>query len=78
MTQVTLTKVHSLHSNLRTNTVEGKALSLPEVGKRFVMFAAPLTEGADFRQITTSPVVAVFEGGFRTENSVYRLDEVMP
>jgi hypothetical protein len=74
MVKVRLTLIESQHMPLRTPSVEGETEKLPVVGERFVMEAPPLTEGAFKRLISTSPVSAVDEAGFRTENSVYRLE----
>lgn len=73
---VRLTKIHSLHNNLRTDTIEGVTNNLPETGSSFIMFA----EGLDFgtRVITTSLVQNVEQIGneylFRTLNSAYKLE----
>jgi hypothetical protein len=76
MMYVTLKRIESNHSNLRTDEVSGIAHSLPTVGKRFFMYAEALEEG-DVRYINTSAVQDVQsvedEIVFKTENSLYSL-----
>lgn len=76
---VTLRKVMSTHSNLRTDEVVGQANALPVVGEGFIMFADSLEVKGGTRYIRTTPVVTVWnETGvrsthFRTANSTYEL-----
>ena len=75
----TLTKVFSVHANLRTTSVTGDFENLPTVGERFNLIGQSLTEGDFMRLVTTSPVVMVWKIPgtpvvcFKTENSVYGL-----
>ncbi len=84
MFKVKLTRVTN-GSALRTNEVVGVTDQMPEVGLRFVMFAAPITEGAIGRLVETSPVKELVGSFgqvdekpmmvlFETENSTYRID----
>lgn len=79
MIQVILTRLGSVHQNLRTDGIAGEAADLPEVGRPFGMIAAPLNENAFVRAITTTPVKGIrhhMEDGsmeFWTENSHYGL-----
>ncbi len=73
----------SVKGRVRTEVVDGVALALPEVGKRFFFVAVPLTFGLDagFRLISTSSVVeveAISVGSFfvRTESGSIYLFEV--
>ncbi len=74
---VTLRKIESNHSNLRTPEVVGTATNLPEIGEPFIMYAPPIDQQASVRVIRTSPVVTVdgtrSQTMFRTENSLYEL-----
>ena len=79
MLKVKLKKIESMHNNLRTNEMEGKVTHIPEEGYPFQIFGESLTEGADFRTITTT-VVKKSEYKedsrrfiFKTENSLYEL-----
>jgi len=76
--KVRLTKVRSNHTNLRTNTVEGETVSLPEKGKSFTLIADPLNPNADFRSVETTAIELVEKMGsefmFHTQNSTYKLE----
>ena len=72
-TRVRLRKIEASHSNLRTDVIDGEALSLPTIGKRFVMFSEPIDKTKDYRELITSPVVAVDGTIFKTQNSTYEL-----
>jgi len=74
---VTLTKLESTHSNLRTETVVGEAALLPRVGHPFFMTSESLTDKEAVRYIRTTPVVLVNQNNgvieFSTLNSNYSL-----
>jgi len=74
---VTLTKLDSTHTNLRTETVVGEAALLPEVGHPFFMTSESLTDKEAVRYIRTTPVVLVNQNNgvieFSTLNSNYSL-----
>lgn len=77
--RVTLRRLVSSHTNLRTETVEGYAANKPTVGEPFEMWAVPLDNPAAFlRQIVTSPVAILRENGanltFTTRNNTYELE----
>lgn len=68
----------------RTDYMEGKFDSIPEVGSRFVIFGAPIDKAKDTRMISTSEVKSVEKIStesfrdedvyeFKTLNSTYRL-----
>lgn len=72
--KVTLRKVQSTHSNLRTDVIDGEAFRLPSVGECFCVYAAPLFGSGGFRYVMTSPVASLEEGkGFTTQNSTYEM-----
>lgn len=77
---VTLRKISSTHSNLRTDTVEGETAMLPVAGYRFTIVGPPLDgDASSMRVVETSRVAAVEYLGadtfrFTTRNSVYELD----
>lgn len=79
MIECILTRIESIHSNLRTDEVFGETKDLPMIGKSFVMSADPINENAFIRVIETSPVKEVRhhteEGSleFWTNNSHYGL-----
>ncbi len=73
----------SVKGRVRTEVVDGVALALPEVGKRFVFIGVPLTFALDagFRVVSTSIVVEVepIDGGlfaFHTKSGSIYLFEV--
>lgn len=76
--KVKLTKLQSNHNNLRTDSVEGFSLELPEVGKSFQLVGDPLTAGALFRGVFTTEIKNVERMGnefvFHTMNSKYKLE----
>ena len=77
--RVLLTKVESTNKNLRTNTVEGQTIELPQEGKGFFLIGEALTSGATARFIQTSEIVSVKKIGdsvyiFKTLNSTYNLE----
>lgn len=75
--KVKLTKIASIHNNLRTDTVDGEAQDIPTLGKSFVMFAPPLEAIDGFRLVQTTPVQKIEGEGsgvrFWTKNSEYTL-----
>jgi hypothetical protein len=75
--KVLLTKIKSNHSNLRTDTVEGVVLDLPEKGKSIVLVGKPLIVGMDARVVATTEIQNVEKLGeeyqFVTLNSTYKL-----
>ncbi len=80
MQPVTLRKVSSTHSNLRTDEVYGHAAALPIVGEPFVMFADPIDPTAAVRivktslvRLTTTTDIGFTTYYFETENSKYAL-----
>jgi hypothetical protein len=81
MINVKLTRVSSLHQNLRTDFAEGVTSKLPEVGEHFVLYGESLTDPSLTRQIITSVVEHVHQSEgcylFETQNSEYVL-EVLP
>jgi len=74
-----LTKIQSEHSQLRTDTVEGKIIRMPEVGTRFRMTGPPLGTGI-YRLVETSIVQKLINDSekriilFDTEFSKYKLE----
>lgn len=77
--KVKLTKVKSTHTNLRTDTVEGTAFALPEVGDSFAMFGEPLDPNVgNMRGVYTTEIKSCERIGnefqFTTLNSTYRLE----
>lgn len=74
-----LSRIESVHENLRTNEVQGLTDTLPEIGKPFKLVGESLTPGRTGRLIYTTPVKEVRlhpeEGSleFWTENSHYGL-----
>lgn len=80
---VKLTRVDSIHNNLRDEAVYGWTNDLPEYGSVFQMFAAPRDNPeANVRLITTSNVQEVIGQDdktivFSTRNSTYKV-EVLP
>lgn len=72
--RVRLTKVESTHNNLRTDVVEGECSHLPTIGLRFVMYSDPVEVFGNMRYVSTSPVQAITQDGFRTLNSTYKLE----
>lgn len=75
---VRLTKIKSNHTNLRTDEVEGQTLTLPEVGKAFILVGESLTPGGDGRYVYTTEIKSIEKLGesyrFNTLNSTYQLD----
>lgn len=62
---------------LRTDNTIGTFIKKPTVGEAFSFYGEPLTKGSLYRQIRTSTVEEVFEGGFITRSgSVYTLTEL--
>jgi len=76
--KVKLKKIKSNHKNLRTEEVEGQTLTLPEVGKAFVLVGEALNPEADYRSVYTTEIKHVEKMGesyrFNTQNSIYHLD----
>ena len=76
--QVILKKIESNHTNLRTNEIEGRTLSLPEISKNFVLVGESLTPGLDARVVTTTEIKSIEQSGkkytFKTLNSTYELE----
>ncbi len=80
---VKLTKVDSTNQNLRSSEILGWAHDLPEYGKRFEMYSAPVDPDMDLRVISTSPVAEIIGQDdetvvFKTQNSTYKLEQVKP
>jgi hypothetical protein len=79
MLEVILSRLESVHENLRTDEVEGRTHSLPEIGKSFSLTGKSLTEGCTARAVITTEVKRIRlhpeEGSleFWTENSHYGL-----
>lgn len=64
---------------IRTDTVEGEAYGIPEVGKSFMILSESYKIIDGIRQTTTSTVQEVKEIGFReyeirTMNSTYKVE----
>lgn len=79
MIPVKLTKVKTNHSRVRTHSMEGQTVALPEVGKRFQVFGEPLSGDGDIRVITTSVVqkcspVVDDKMMIETLNSIYEVE----
>jgi len=78
---IKLTRIESTHNNLRTDSTVGTCVMLPTVGFSFVVLGDSLTEGLDWRLITTTEVTELrLSKGvyyFKTKNSSYTL-EVLP
>ncbi len=76
--KVKLTKVRSSHSNVRTNEMEGEAISLPCVGQSFVLIGKSLEFEGGGRIIETTPIEKVEKMNneylFHTANSTYKLE----
>ena len=78
MLNVKLTKIESTHNNLRTNDMEGKTGSIPEVGYDIMVFGEGLVFGT--RVIHTTEVKeSVYDKTtktftFKTQNSTYTLE----
>jgi len=78
-----LTRVRSVHANLRTREAEGICNNPPEVGVEFEMLADALTPGASVRMIKTSEVLEVEEDPdekhlkFSTVNSDYTWEVIV-
>ena len=75
--KVLLTKIVSTHTNLRTDSVEGVAIELPEKGKHFSVVGQSLTPGVTHRVVTTTEIQSVEAMGdeymFNTLNSTYKV-----
>lgn len=56
-------------------TVLGAYDKPPTVGQPFAMWRYERNGVKVFGQFTTSPVTKVYDGGFETENSVYKLEQ---
>lgn len=73
-----LVLLQSSHTPLRTPDVVGTCDDIPEPGKCFVMWGAPLDTTKDVRTVVTSGVQTVSYAGdgcflFKTRNSSYEL-----
>lgn len=72
---VTLFRICSTHSNVRTDTVEGSCTELPSLQKGFTMWGKGLEFGT--RLLFTTPILALATVGksilFQTRNSTYTL-----
>ena len=78
MKYITLKKIESTHSNLRTDEVVGMTSALPKVGESFFMYTdKPLDPQMSMRAIRTSIVqeVKIVEDEivFKTVNSMYSI-----
>ena len=73
-----LTRLNSVHRNLRTDEIVGECPYAPVKGAPFYMSASPLDPAADVRSIVTTRVTKTTSseaGGvieFETKNSVYK------
>ena len=82
MLEVILTRLDSIHKNLRTDEVQGKTPNLPKVGQNFILLGEGLNPGTSGRIIRTTPVkevrLHVEEGSleFWTSNSHYGLQTI--
>ena len=81
MFNVSLKKIESFHSNLRTPEVTGTTFEFPQVGASFFMYTDALEDG-DIRFINTSVVKEVRELSdgeivFKTQNSTYSLSLIV-
>lgn len=77
--KVKLSKIKSIHQNLRTDTIEGFTESLPKIDEDFKMFAESLTPEGDFRYVHTTEVCSIdfLDKNtylFDTVNSKYKLE----
>jgi len=79
--KVRLKKLASIHSNLRTDIIEGECNFLPALHHSFLMFAPPLDPAMGVRSIQTSQITEIEQAGkhygFRTANSTYELEVLM-
>ncbi len=71
---VILTKLSDNENALRTPHVRGFAPAAPVVGQSFNMWSEALEAEGGVRYIRTSPVQEITDTGFRTLNTLYRLD----
>ncbi len=75
--KVRLTKVSDNINGLRTNEVVGDAYALPQVGHSFCLYSEALENPEEYvRQVITSTVQKLLPDGFRTLNSVYKLEQL--
>lgn len=76
MYNVTLEKIVGGHA-IRTETVTGFCVNLPEVGKSLVIISEALDSRFNGRMVQTSEVLAVVRNehriDFQTRNSIYSL-----
>lgn len=79
MRKAKLTRLSSVHDNLRTNEIEGVAYE-PVLGKCFELVGPPLDPLADVRLVYTTPVLTLKVLGhgpvysFTTRNSHYKVE----
>lgn len=79
--KVKLTKIESIHNNLRTNEVIGYCWNLPTVGERFMIWEEPKFENVVIREVITTTIKEVEQiyekiWEFKTQNSTYYLELV--
>jgi hypothetical protein len=80
-TNILFTKVESSHNNVRTNTMIGECMWLPQIGKSFLIYSCggSLVGDGD-RVIHTTQVKEIklvddYTIEFKTQNSTYRLNK---
>ena len=56
MIEVILTRLKSVHQNLRSDEIRGTADGLPAVGRGFAIIGAPINENAFARLVATTAV----------------------
>ena len=77
-----LTRLSSIHQNLRTDKVAGDCLEVPAEGHPFTMTGKPLDPTKHVRLIETTPITRVLlpnDGQiieFATKNSTYRWEHL--
>ena len=77
-----LTRLGSVHRNLRTNVVVGNCAFAPIQGLAFIMTGKPLNPNATFRFVQTSRIDRVTPSEkedaleFQTQNSVYKWERL--
>lgn len=78
-----LTRLNSVHRNLRTDEIVGGCPEKPRVGASFGMTASPLDPDAHVRLVDTTKVIKVTpseEGRvieFETKNSIYKWEHLI-
>ncbi len=78
-----LTRLNSVHRNLRTDEIVGGCPYAPVAGAPFIMTSTPLDPAADVRLIETTRVTkTTFSGAgrvieFETKNSIYKWEHLV-